>query len=281
MDNQEALELALNRARHFLQILEVQKAGYGIRVPVDLVIELEEKQKEVASLEARLIQLQGLQPQEANREFNPQVTQLQWELERNSNESPKHRLPESQKKEVFISYTWRDEQSPKVVAQIEQAFQETDIKIIRDSNTVGYKGRFQEFMQRLSRGKCVIVVISDEYLKSPNCMYEMVEIEKNGEMYDRIFPIFLADAQIHDPVQALKYIGYWENKTQELDEEMKKVSGANLQGFQEKLNLYTKIREKSADIIKLLSDMNALTLDIHSNSGFQTLRTAIENRLNE
>ena len=63
MDNQEALQRTLNRARRALQILEEEKAGFGIRVPVDLQIELEDKQKEVASLEARLSQLQGQRPE--------------------------------------------------------------------------------------------------------------------------------------------------------------------------------------------------------------------------
>ena len=63
MDNQEALQRTLNRARRALQILEEEIAGYGIRVPVDLQIELEEKQKEVTSLEARLSQLQGKRPE--------------------------------------------------------------------------------------------------------------------------------------------------------------------------------------------------------------------------
>ncbi|QHG17482.1 tetratricopeptide repeat protein [Nostoc sp. ATCC 53789] len=62
MDNQEALERTLNRARRALQIIEEEKASYGIRIPPDLVIELEEKQKEVTSLEARLSQLQGQRP---------------------------------------------------------------------------------------------------------------------------------------------------------------------------------------------------------------------------
>ncbi|MEH2184492.1 tetratricopeptide repeat protein [Nostoc sp.] len=59
MDNQEVLQRTLNRARRALQILEEEKAGYGIRVPVDLQIELEDKQKEVTSLEVRLSLLQG------------------------------------------------------------------------------------------------------------------------------------------------------------------------------------------------------------------------------
>ncbi|WP_298914105.1 tetratricopeptide repeat protein [uncultured Nostoc sp.] len=63
MDNQEALQRTLNRARRALQILEEEKAGFGIRVPVDLQIELEEKQKEVTSLEARLSLLKGQRPE--------------------------------------------------------------------------------------------------------------------------------------------------------------------------------------------------------------------------
>ncbi|MBD2203596.1 tetratricopeptide repeat protein [Calothrix sp. FACHB-1219] len=59
MDNRESLERTLNRARRALQIIEEEKAAYGLRVPPDLQIELEDKQKEVASLEARLNQLQG------------------------------------------------------------------------------------------------------------------------------------------------------------------------------------------------------------------------------
>lgn len=62
MDNQEALQRILNRACRALQILEEEKASFGIRVPVDLQIELEEKQKEVTSLEARLSQLQEKHP---------------------------------------------------------------------------------------------------------------------------------------------------------------------------------------------------------------------------
>ncbi len=59
MDNLESLQRTLKRARRALQILEEEKAGYGIRVPIDLQIEFEEKQNEVDSLEARLAQMHG------------------------------------------------------------------------------------------------------------------------------------------------------------------------------------------------------------------------------
>ena len=50
-------EKQLDRALRALQILQEQKAGYGLRVPVDLEIELEEKQAEVDRLKAELTRL--------------------------------------------------------------------------------------------------------------------------------------------------------------------------------------------------------------------------------
>ena len=185
------------------------------------------------------------------------------------------------KKEVFISYTWRDDHSELFVEQLEKTFQAKGIKIIRDKNTVDYKEPFKEFMQRLSHSKCVIVVISDQYLKSENCMYELVEIAKNGELHNRIFPIVLADAQIYKPIERIKYVKYWEKQFQELQDEMKEVSDANLQGFREELDLYKEIRETFSNLTKLLKDMNALTGDIHIQSKFEALLKAIEDSLDE
>jgi hypothetical protein len=134
-------------------------------------------------------------------------------------------------------------------------------------------------MERIGRGKCVIAVISDKYLKSPNCMFELVQVAKNGELYDRIFPVVLADAQIYKPVARIKYIQHWENEIKELDEAMRGVGAANLQGFREEIDQYTEIRNTIAELTNLLKDMNTLTPDIHSQSEFEELIKAIEIRL--
>ncbi|MEH1841994.1 MAG: TIR domain-containing protein [Nostoc sp.] len=229
----------------------------------------------------RLIDNVMLQDIRADGELKPQVTQLQSELEQQREESLKQHLKDSNQKEVFISYTWRDQQSKPLVEKIEQAFQAKGIKIIRDTNAIGYKGRFKEFMQRLSRSTCVILVISDQYLKSPNCMFELVQIAKNEEFGDRIFPIVLPDAQIYEATDRLKYVEYWENKVQELDAALKKVSAANLDGFREDIDLYAEIRQYLPRLANILKDMNTLTPDIHSQSDFEELLNAIAQRLDE
>jgi hypothetical protein len=181
-------------------------------------------------------------------------------------------------KEIFISYAWGGD-SEKFVERLDLAFQEKGITIIRDKRDLGYKGLIKEFMERIGRGKCVIAVISDKYLKSPNCMFELVQVSKNGEFHNRIFPIVLADAQIYAPVQRLKYIKHWEDKIKELDESIKQVGAANLQGIREDIDQYTEIRNTIASLANTLKNMNTLTPDIHNQSDFEALFQAIEHQL--
>jgi internalin A len=243
----------------------------------------------------RLIDDVMFQSDRPDKELNPQVAQLQKELERKRDESLTHRLQDSNQeekhiinsqstpefeKEIFISYAWGGE-SEQFVNQLDETLQAKGIKIIRDKRDLGYKGLIKAFMERIGRGKCAIAVISDKYLKSPNCMFELVQIAKNGEFYHRIFPIVLADAQIYKPVARLKYIKHWEDEIKELDEGMREVGAANLQGFREEIDQYTEIRNTIAELTNLLKDMNTLTPDIHSKSDFEELLNAIAQRLDE
>ncbi|MEH2151032.1 COR domain-containing protein [Nostoc sp.] len=189
----------------------------------------------------RLIDDVMFQSDRPDKEVNPQVAQLQNELERKRDESLTHRLRDSNQeekpimnsqspiefeKEIFISYAWGGE-SEQFVNQLDETLQAKGIKIIRDKRDLGYKGLIKAFMERIGRGKCAIAVISDKYLKSPNCMFELVQIAKNGEFYNRIFPIVLADAQIYKAVARLKYIKHWEEEIKELDEGMREVGAAS------------------------------------------------------
>jgi formylglycine-generating enzyme required for sulfatase activity len=126
---------------------------------------------------------------------------------------------------------------------------------------------------------CVIVVLSDKYLRSPNCMFELVEIAKHKDFYDRVFPIVLGDADIYNPVNRLKYIKYWEDKLSELDQAMKSVGSANLQGIREEIDSYDEIRDRISGLTSTLKDMNTLTPDMHRASDFNDMYTQIEKRL--
>ena len=182
--------------------------------------------------------------------------------------------------QVFISYAWGGE-SERIVNELDADLQAKGILVIRDKRDLGFKGMIRDFMQQIGRGHAVIIVISDKYLKSPNCMFELVEISRNKDFYDRVFPIVLGDADIYNPVNRIKYIKHWEDKVKELDEAMKSVSAANLQGMRDEIDSYDEIRDNISNLTFLLKDMNTLTPEMHENSNFASLITTLEKRLGQ
>jgi internalin A len=112
--------------------------------------------------------------------------------------------------------------------EVDTSFRAKGVKIVRDKRELRYGGYIRAFMERLGEGKAVILIISDAYLRSPNCLFELLEVSKHDNLEKRIFPIVLDDAAIYEPVEQLRYVKYWEDRIRELDEEMRKVSPRTL-----------------------------------------------------
>ncbi|EKX67062.1 hypothetical protein STRIP9103_09710 [Streptomyces ipomoeae 91-03] len=180
--------------------------------------------------------------------------------------------------EVYLSYSW-SEASNAVADELDLAFQARGVTVVRDRRDIGYKASIKQFMARLGQGKCVILVISDAYLKSQNCLFELLETAKHGEFADRVFPVVLPDARIYRPQDRIRYVRYWEEQIRELDEELKTVSAANLQGFREDIDLYTEIRAHLPRLADILRDMNTLSPDLHRDSDFSEIFEAVMTRL--
>lgn len=183
-------------------------------------------------------------------------------------------------RKVYISYAWGGE-SERIANELDTALQASGITVIRDKRDLGYKGMIREFMQQIGQGYAIVLIISDKYLKSPNCMYELVEIARNKDIHNRIFPVVLEDADIYDPVNRIKYLKHWEEKINELDKAMKSISSANQQGLRDEIDSYDEIRDKIANLTFLLKDMNTLTQEIHEGSDFSHLISSLRVRLND
>lgn len=179
---------------------------------------------------------------------------------------------------VFISYAWGGARE-EFVNEIDEALQKRALKIIRDKRELEYKGSIKDFMERIGQGDCVIVVISDKYLCSPNCMFELIEISENKHFSGRVFPIILDDANIYDPVVWSNYVVHWDEKIEQLRAALDRIKRGNTRGLDEQLNLYLRIRTKFDEITAVLRDMNALTPSMHQSSGFSELYKAIIERM--
>ena len=182
--------------------------------------------------------------------------------------------------QVYISYAWGGE-SERIANELDSDLQASGIAIIRDKRDLGYKGMISDFMQEIGHGHAIVVIVSDKYLKSSNCMYELVKIAKTKEIHERIFPIVLEDADIYNPVNRIKYIKHWEDKLKELDEAIRSVSAANLGGVRDEIDIYDEIRDNISKLTFLFKDMNTLTPDMHEGSDFSNLISVLKKRLGD
>lgn len=180
--------------------------------------------------------------------------------------------------EVFVSYAWTKD-SCAIVDHLQKILEEKDIKLTRDRDELRYKDSILEFMKRLGKGKCIVIVISERYLKSENCMFELLQISKANNLQHRIFPIIMPDANIFKATGRISYVQHWENEIQQLDAALKTVRGNDLQNLQRDLNLYDEIRRSFDGISGLLRFMNALTPEIHEESRFEELISRIQSQL--
>lgn len=182
------------------------------------------------------------------------------------------------KPEVFISYSWRDE-SLKIAEELDTAFKKKGMHIIRDKRDLAYKGLIKKFMRRIGKGKYVILVISEHYLKSENCMYELLQISRNKKFHERIFPLVLKSAKIYKAADSLDYVRYWEQEIKKLEKKIKGGSLTKIQGIFNDLDLYKDIRDNIDGLTDILSDINSLSIEIHQKSSYEELYNAIMKKI--
>jgi tetratricopeptide (TPR) repeat protein len=180
---------------------------------------------------------------------------------------------------VFVSYAWGGE-SEQIVNALERAFLEQGMSIVRDKKDLAYKGSIKEFERRIGQGQCIVLVISDKYLKSEHCMYELLQVDNNKSFRDRVFPIAISDAHIYNIIERLEYVKYWEGKIKDLNNAIRNVELTNISGFTSVLDQYWRIRASFDHLSSLLSDMNVLSPELHESQGFSSLIRSVKERMN-
>jgi tetratricopeptide (TPR) repeat protein len=168
---------------------------------------------------------------------------------------------------IFVSYSWKSE-SKTVVDEIQVALKTENIEIQRDINVLNYKGKITEFMNLIGRGKIIILVIGKDYLESENCLYELMQIASQGDIYERIVPVYLPSADIHKISLRVKYIQFWTDKNKEIES---LPSNILMNMPKEDVILYRDISQKIGDLMQFLASINALSVEIHQEKKWKDL----------
>ena len=172
---------------------------------------------------------------------------------------------------VYVSYAWKPS-SQEIVDRLEAACAARGIALQRDANAIKYGESIRNYMRRLGRGGAVVVVLSADYLRSENCLFELLEIEKNKDFHRRVYPILVRGTPFYDHLDRIDYLRFWEEKAEALEN---KIKGLRQQDHTTSahtaLNHYRDIRRSIDDLSDILADMNALTDDVHVATDFAAL----------
>lgn len=183
--------------------------------------------------------------------------------------------------EIFVSYAWKGE-SETLVNQLCEAFAAKSYQITRDKSAMTYKDSIKNFMDRIGRGKFIIAVVGDKYMKSEYCMYEAYRMFQSPAFGERVFPIVLPDADIFSFRGQAAYLKHWQQEYKALETEYKEIaelSPTMVAPLTERLRDIEATTRFINDFMAAVGDMNVMTSQMHSDSNFTRLLQAIEERI--
>lgn len=200
---------------------------------------------------------------------------------------------------IFISYSWLNKD---IADLIQNDFEKMGIIITRDIDILRYKDSISMFMKTIREHDFVLMLISDSYLKSENCMFEVLELMKDKNYSDKMLMITLKDedkkyykeyenridsdeefkkmiitADVYSFEGRANYVEYWEQKKIEAEKRIKCIqSEISKRNLAESLKIIYDISVEIDSFIGKLKDLNGKTLKELKEEYYESIKLEIE-----
>lgn len=195
---------------------------------------------------------------------------------------------------AFLSYCQKDTGIADEIDNRLKAKLQDIIRISRDIRDVAYHQSFKQFMQSIQDHDYVIMVISDHYLKSRNCMFEVLESMKDARYKDRLLYIILKDedrqylsdtvdgtiaAEVYSNEGQTKYILYWKQKEKELQDQIDQIGDPALAiNLIKEQSVVRKIQLELPDFFDFVKEYNGLSLAEHISEDFDSMSSFMKQK---
>ena len=212
-----------------------------------------------------------------------------------STEDLEYNVPSSvldnQKVSVFLSYCHCDDDLADIICK--KLGKYPYISVSRYTTDVPYKKRFKEFMNSLKEHDKVIMIISDQYLKSHACMYEVGQLmnspnfeskilfivcSERDEKYYKVPPEENIEAKLYNLHDRNQYILFWQSQCKVLEEDMIKLEDerARLETLNAINDIKHLIRDDIGVFMKYIAEVNGVTFDELYRHGFAEFLKELE-----
>ena len=194
---------------------------------------------------------------------------------------------EEQEKTLFLSYCQKDSDIANLIETGLAPHINGKAKISRDIRDVEYHESFKKFMQTIETHDFVIMIVSDHYLKSRNCMFEVLEVIKDSQFQKKLAFIILSDgdiqyyqdqnmpsigAKVYSLEGQTAYSLYWTKIEKELQEQIEALGDPTraIHQIKEK-RIVQRILLDLPEIMEFIKDAKGIPLSEHVDSGFKDI----------
>ena len=194
---------------------------------------------------------------------------------------------EEQEKTLFLSYCQKDSDIANLIETGLAPHINGKAKISRDIRDVEYHESFKKFMQTIETHDFVIMIVSDHYLKSRNCMFEVLEVIKDSQFQKKLAFIILSDgdiqyyqdqnmpsigAKVYSLEGQTAYSLYWTKIEKELQEQIEALGDPTraIHQIKEK-SIVQRILLDLPEFMEFIKDAKGIPLSEHVDSGFKDI----------
>jgi len=158
---------------------------------------------------------------------------------------------------VFLSYSWANsEAAERIYIDLSQI----GIKVTKDNHRLEYKDDLQKFMQGIRNADFAILLISEDYLRSVNCMYEACQLLKEQEVQKKILPVIVDGTSIYKSENRIDLIRYWQEVISALQAKLAGIEPTLAIDTYRDLKAMNEILQLIDGFIKLMTSMLLTTL---------------------
>ena len=126
----------------------------------------------------------------------------------------------------------------------------------RDSECIQPWESIRTFMNTIREQNFAVLVITDEYLKSAACMYEVIELMKDRDWLQKVMFAVLDGTNIYSPDEKACYIEYWKEKYRKLENRANNLPLTATSDLSNDLSRYMEITNNIGDFLTRVADSN-------------------------
>ena len=182
---------------------------------------------------------------------------------------------------VYISYKWKGE-SMDAADNLCDLFKRKQIYYRRDKEDCRYGDSITAFMDEIREGAFVIVMFSEAYLKSFNCVYELAGVLNHPDYMKRVFPIVI-DETVREENKYKELANYWEKKKNDTTFVIKQINSEDktvILPLEKKIRLIEEYIHQLQKLAEVTDDINSYSFESLKERSYEPLLLKIKERLN-